>query len=196
MYRPGRAHWSQSFRAAAASAPGPACRRGRAAPEPSARTGRGGGDKAGRGEFVGDLADVCIDAMDGAGQHHRRRHVTARWLRQVAIELAALGRADLDGRARHHRFLLVGCLEPTPAGHNAAEHPCARHLPWRLPTAHPPGRRSHPGCWPNSFSVRSWPARRTAPVVLGSQRQRGHARQPTRPTTSSASRATIPSGYG
>jgi hypothetical protein len=33
----------------------------------------GGSDKSRRGEFVGDLADVRIDAMDGAGQHYRPR---------------------------------------------------------------------------------------------------------------------------
>src|SRR5205823_14733168 len=64
-------------------------------------------DEAVTGELVGNLADVGVDTVHGAGQHYRRRLVAARGLRQVAIEFATFGRADFDGLARHERLLLL-----------------------------------------------------------------------------------------
>ena len=64
-------------------------------------------DEAVAGELVGDLADVGIDAVHGASQHHRRHLVAASRLRQVAIEFATFGCADFDGLARHERLLLL-----------------------------------------------------------------------------------------
>jgi hypothetical protein len=78
-------------------------RAGHRAPEQVGRRG----DDAARGKFVGDGADIRIDAVHGGREHDgRRRSISLGSVRlgriglrrdQIAIEFAAFARADFYG---------------------------------------------------------------------------------------------------
>jgi hypothetical protein len=65
-------------------------------------------DKTVRSEFIGEIAQVLIDAVHGARQHYRRHRAVCLRHRQIAIEVAARAPVDPDGLARHVVFPLCG----------------------------------------------------------------------------------------
>jgi hypothetical protein len=67
---------------------------------PPEQVGRGC-DIAVRGELVSKRTDIRVDAMHGGGEHDRRDLAFGRGRREIAVELAALARANLDGGAGH-----------------------------------------------------------------------------------------------
>ncbi len=91
-------------------------RPGDRAPE---QVGRGG-DKSVRGKFVGEIAQILVDAVHGTREHHRRHLARRLRHREIAIEIAARASVDLDGLARTWCFAPVRGLEFTlPAAFKA-----------------------------------------------------------------------------
>ena len=58
-------------------------------------------DKTVRGKFVGEIAQVLVDAVDGTREHHRRHRPRRLGHRDITIEIAARAPVDLDSLARH-----------------------------------------------------------------------------------------------
>jgi len=52
-------------------------------------------------KFVGEIAEIHVDAVYGAREHHRRHRAVRFWHCQIAIEIAVRASVDLDGLARH-----------------------------------------------------------------------------------------------
>src|SRR5262245_27175163 len=77
---------------------------------------RRGSNVAGCGELIGNRGDIVIDAVNRRSEHNRRGRSAGLGYIQIAIEIAAFARADLDPLLRHHTSPLVAALAADAVG--------------------------------------------------------------------------------
>src|SRR5262245_8528665 len=71
---------------------------------------RRGSNEAGCGELIGNRSDIAINAVNRRSEHNRRGRSAGLGHVQIAIEIAAFARADLDPLLMHHTPPFVAAL--------------------------------------------------------------------------------------